>query len=111
MAKKTWVEMKRNEFSRIAKDYPHKTSQVVRKTAFDLRKAAAPFTPYETGTLAGSPEVQVKSTTFAIVIWGVHYAIYQNEGTRYIAGNFFAQKGAAVIKPTFVDAMRAIRLL
>lgn len=105
------VTLKYNKFRSIAKAMPKKVSAVVRKTGFDILAHATPFVPVDTGALANSGNVEVVTDTFVIVSWSAEYAIYQNFGTRFISGKFFANKGADAAKPGFIEAMKQLELM
>lgn len=105
------VSIKFNKFAKIAAAYPKKVSRVVRKTGFDVLAYATPFVPVDTGALRNSGQVEVETDTFVIVSWTAEYAIYQNFGTRFISGKFFANKGATGAKPGFIEAMQSIDMM
>lgn len=105
------VTIRFNKFAKIAAAMPKKVSRVVRKTGFDVLAHATPFVPVDTGALRNSGNVEVVTDTFVIVSWSAEYAIYQNFGTRFISGKFFANQGANLAKPDFIDAMKQLDLM
>lgn len=69
---------------------------------------AEPAVPVDTGFLRDSATIIEDGPLVSYVTWTAPYAIYQNDGTRYIDGNFFAELGAARAKPEFEAAMAEI---
>jgi HK97 gp10 family phage protein len=105
------MEIKFNHFERAAKAYPKKVSMVVRKTGNDIIRFAAPNTPVDTGFLRMAVTVVAFSDLLVGVYWSAFYAIYQELGTRYIQGNFFATKAVEQARQPFIDAIKAINML
>src|SRR5688500_14243917 len=105
------VSIRYNKFAKIAAAMPGKVSKVVRKTGFDILAYATPFVPVDTGALRNSGNVEVVTDTFVIVSWTAEYAIYQNFGTRFISGKFFANQGAEAARSEFVEAMKTLDLM
>lgn len=113
------LEIKKNDFPKLAKDFPFKVSIIVRKTANDILFEANANAPRDTGYMAGSSSVQFgkgifgmgaagDSVTSAIVYWPAHYAAYQEFGTRYIIPKLFATNAAAMMRPIFISAMKSL---
>lgn len=101
------VEIKKNDFEKIARNLPYKTSLVVRKTAFDILRLSVPRTPVLTSFLRNSASVSWTETQAAI-FWAASYAIYQEFGTRYIAPKLFATSAVEEVKPFFIEAMKQL---
>lgn len=99
------VSVKFNKFGDIARRMPERAETAVTKAAHDIIAGAAPHTPIEFGGLINSAAVG-GSGVAKWVTWSVFYAMYQNSGTRFIAGNFFAEKGVAYAKPGFIQALK-----
>lgn len=105
------VTVKKNEFHNAARNYPGKVNAVCRRTGFGIIRAAAPNTPVDTGFLRTAVTVVEFNQTLIGVYWSAFYAIYQEFGTRYIAGKFFATGAAEQNRWPFVEAIKAINLL
>lgn len=105
------IEIKYNHFDRAAKRYPKKVSAVCRKTGNDIIRSAAPNTPVDTGFLRAAVTVVAFTDLLIGVFWSAFYAIYQELGTRYIAGKFFATQAVEANRQPFIDAIKAINLL
>jgi hypothetical protein len=105
------LEVKRNDFNRAANNYPKKVSQVVRKTGNDIIRYAAPNTPVDTGFLRLAVTVVSFSDLLVGVYWSAFYAIYQELGTRYTAGKFFATQATEMARGPYIEAIKAINLL
>jgi hypothetical protein len=105
------IEIKKNEFKKIIQKYPGLVSQVIRKTAQDIITFAAPLTPVDTGYLRMAVTTVVFSEFLVGVYWSANYAVYQNYGTRYIAGHFFADKATEQARSPFIEAIKAIQML
>jgi HK97 gp10 family phage protein len=101
------LEIKKNDFEKLAKQLPNKTSVVVRKTAMDILAYSVPETPIDTGFLRNSASVSYNATQ-ASVHWAAEYAIYQEFGTRYFEGKLFATHAVAKVEPLFVEAMKQL---
>lgn len=99
------IGVKKNDFEKIARGMPAKTSAVVRKTAFDILALSIPRTPVDTGFLRNSASVSATDTEAAIH-WAAHYAAFQEFGTRYIAPRLFATSAAEAVRPGYVQAMK-----
>jgi hypothetical protein len=105
------ITVKYNHFDRIARTYPKKVGQVCRKTGNDIIRSAAPNTPVETGFLRTAVTIVAFTDLLIGVFWSAFYAIYQELGTRHIAGKFFATKAAEANRQPFIDAIKAIDML
>lgn len=105
------MEIRFNHFERAAKGYPKLVSQVVRKTGNDIIRAAAPNTPVDTGFLRMAVTVVQFTDLLVGVYWSAFYAIYQELGTRYIEGKFFATKAVEQTRQPFIDAIKRINML
>jgi len=105
------VTVKKNDFFDAARNYPGKVNTVCRRTGFGIIRAAAPNTPVDTGFLRMAVTVVEFNTTLIGVYWTAFYAIYQEFGTRYISGKFFATNAAEQNRWPFVQAIKAINLL
>lgn len=102
------TEIKFNKFPQIASQFPERTETAVDKAANMIIEGAAPETPIgDTGFLINSPVIGGSGTN-KTVTWAIFYAIYQNGGTRFIAGNFFAEAGVKYAKPGFIKALQEI---
>lgn len=84
-----------------------KAQAAVDKTIHDCQAFSVSFTPVDTGFLLGSSGITTGDLE-AWLSWGAEYAIYQNMGTRYIAGNHFAEQGAKLAETGFISAMREV---
>lgn len=105
------IEVIKNDFNKAAKNYPGKVSEVVKKTGYDIITFAAPNTPVDTGFLRLAVTVVIYSATLIGVYWSAFYALYQELGTRYIQGKFFATKATDQARQPFIEAIKAINLL
>jgi len=105
------IIIKKNEFGKAANAYPKKVSMVVRKTGNDIIRYAAPNTPVDTGFLRLAVTIVAFSDLLVGVYWSAYYAIYQELGTRYIEGKFFATKAAEQARQPFIEAIKAINML
>ena len=105
------MEVLRNDFKKAAENYPRKTNQVLRLTGNRIIRSAAPFTPVDTGFLRMAVTVVEFNTLLIGVYWSAFYAIYQELGTRYIQGKFFARQAVEINRQPFIDAIKAINLL
>lgn len=105
------IEIFHNDFGDIARKYPTLVSKVVRKTGFDIIRYATPYTPVDTGFLRMAVTVVMFTDLLVGVYWSAFYAIYQELGTRYVTGKFFATKAVEQARQPFIDAMQRIKLL
>lgn len=71
---------------------------------------ADPLTRVDTGLLKGNKQVVSASagSLEASVMWLQEYAIYQDKGTVFMSGTFFADNGAEAAKPQLVADMAAV---
>lgn len=105
------LEIKYNHFPKAAKAYPKKVSQVCRKTGNDIIRSAAPNTPVDTGFLRTAVTIVAFTDLLIGVYWSAFYAIYQELGTRYVTGKFFATKAVEANRGPFIEAIKAINML
>lgn len=99
------VEIKKNDFKKIAGEMPRKTSAVVRKTAFDILRLSIPNTPVDTSFLRNSASVIQESEFSMLIYWAAHYAAYQEFGTRWIQPKLFATTAAETVRPLYAKAL------
>lgn len=102
------IQVKKNDFGKISQGAVSKTRDILDKASLDVIAEAEPFTRRDTGNLIGSANVKSGGEFLRIVFWGAEYAIFQDKGTRFISGTFFAEKGADQVRPGFIDAMKEI---
>lgn len=101
------VEVKSNNLGKLSAGAKAKGQAAVSKTIHDCQSFSAPFTPVDTGFLVGSSGIKIGDME-AWLQWSAEYAIYQNGGTRFIAGRHFAEQGAKIAEPGFLMAMREV---
>lgn len=101
------IEVKRNDIGKLVGAARDKAQSAVAKTVNDCQALSAPFTPVDTGFLVGSTGIEMGDLE-AFLKWAADYAKYQNGGTRFISGSHFAEQGAELAKPGFIEAMRQV---
>ncbi len=104
-----------NHFPQVAAALPLRVSQIVRKTLFDVIAQATPNTPVDTGHLRNAISVEgpggspiAPGDTSGFTHWHAGYALYQEEGTRYITGHHFARDAVNAVRPGFLAAMQQL---
>lgn len=105
------IEVKKNDFEKAARNYPAKVSKVIRKTGNDIIRFAAPNTPVDTGFLRMAVTIVSFNDLLIGVYWSAFYAVYQELGTRYIPGKFFATNAAETATEPYIQAIKAINML
>jgi len=101
----------KNDFEKAARNYPRKVNQVLRLTGNRVIRSAAPLTPVDTGFLRAAVTVVEFNALLIGVYWSAFYAIYQELGTRYVQGKFFARQAVEMNRSPFIEAIKAINLL
>lgn len=97
------VTIQSNTFGPRGDQLEQGARDVVRKTGLAVIVLAAPFTPVDTGLLVSSPEVRPSEPEPAVdVVWSPEYAAIQEARKRY------AEQGAELALPGFVEAMREV---
>lgn len=103
----TTVTITHNEFPRIAAALPEKTSQVVRKVAFDIEAHAKIRVPKDTHALENSISTEVEDGGLtAIIAPHMEYATYVEFGTKRISAQPYMIPAAEAVAPAFQEAMR-----
>lgn len=105
------IEVRKNDFKKAANAYPGKVSQVIRKTGNDIIRFAAPNTPVDTGFLRMAVTIVSFNELLIGVYWSAFYAVYQELGTRYIPGKFFATGAAEQATQPYIEAIKRINML
>lgn len=101
------LEVKSNRLPGIKGEARSRAQAVITKTAYDCQAFSISFTPVDTGFLLSTSGVEIGDLE-GWVKWGAEYAKYQNDGTRYITGRHFAEQGAKIAEPGFIEAMRQV---
>jgi hypothetical protein len=105
------IEVKRNDFHKAANVYPKLVSKVIRKTGNDIIRFAAPNTPVDTGFLRMAVTIVSFNDLLIGVYWSAFYAVYQELGTRYMPGKFFATGAAEMATAPYIEAIKRINML
>lgn len=99
------VEVKQNDFPRLAKLLPQLAAQAVTKAAADLMAFARMNAPVLTGHLMNSITVQPVSALAAIVSVGALYGLFVEFGTRRMAAQPFFMPAVELVRPQFEQAI------
>lgn len=96
-----------DRFPEIAATMPERTSQVVRKAAFDIEGQAKNRAPVDTGALKNSISTEFEDGGLTgIIAPHVEYATYVEFGTRRMSAQPYMTPAAEAVAPAFVGAMR-----
>jgi len=95
-----------DRFPQLAREYPERASDVVRKAAFDIEGRAKDAAPVDTGNLRNSIRTEVAADGLSAVV-GTHveYAIYQEYGTYKMAAHPYMRPAADAVRPSFIKAV------
>jgi len=85
-----------------------RVDEIVQKTAFDAAAWAAVTAPYDTGALSASIIAVKTGAMRARVNVGQEYGIYQEFGTRYMAGRPFLRPAVKDHEDAFLAAIRSV---
>ena len=90
------LTVRANECPRIAGQFEGNVARVLNRAVDVCIAVADPLTRRDTGALVGNKAITYASegSLSAEVAWNQEYAIYQNSGTVYTSGTFFADSGA-----------------
>ena len=94
-----------NKFPEIAQAMPGKTSDVVRKTAFDIEGEAKKLVPVDTGTLKGSIEAERETDFLYVVHPNTEYEKFVEFGTRHMSAQPYMTPAAESLREPFTMAM------
>lgn len=97
------VEIRRNDFPRIAGRFEPAVAEITQLAVFKVHEAADPNTPRNNGDLANNV---VDGPDF--VHWLMLYAGFQDKGTVFMPGTFFATNAANLVFPQWVQALSQI---
>lgn len=96
-----------DKFPQIAAEMPKKTSQIVRKAAFDIEAQAKNRVPVDTGALKNSISTEFENNGLTgIIAPHMEYATYVEFGTKRISAQPYMTPAAEAVAPAFVAAMK-----
>jgi HK97 gp10 family phage protein len=96
-----------DKFPQIAAAMPEKTSQVVRKAAFDIEGQAKGRAPVDTGALKNSISTEFEDNGLTgIIAPHMEYATFVEFGTKRMSAQPYMTPAAEAVAPAFVSAMK-----
>jgi HK97 gp10 family phage protein len=96
-----------DKFPQIAAAMPEKTSQVVRKAAFDIEGQAKNRAPVDTGALKNSISTEFEDNGLTgIIAPHVEYATFVEFGTKRMSAQPYMTPAAEAVAPAFISAMK-----
>lgn len=96
-----------DRFPEIAATMPERTSQVVRKAAFDIEGQAKNRAPVDTGALKNSISTEFENGGMTGVIAPhMEYATFVEFGTKRMSAQPYMTPAAEAVAPAFIAAMK-----
>ena len=96
-----------DKFPQIAAAMPEKTSQVVRKAAFDIEGQAKNRAPVDTGALKNSISTEFENNGLTgIIAPHMEYATFVEFGTKRMSAQPYMTPAAEAVAPAFISAMK-----
>ena len=96
-----------DRFPEIAATMPERTSQVVRKAAFDIEGQAKNRVPVDTGALKNSISTEFEDGGLTgIIAPHMEYATFVEFGTKRMSAQPYMLPAAEAVAPAFVQAMK-----
>lgn len=97
-----------NRLPEMSAQLRERTSQLVRKTAFDVEARAKAIVPVRTGNLKNSIQTDFENDLTAVVGTAVEYAPYVEFGTSKRPPRPYLAPAAEAVRPAFIAAAKEL---
>lgn len=104
------IVKKQNGFGKVARAFPEKTSQIIKKVSNDIQSLGQANTPIgPTGNLQNNVVNSYRDGDLkASITWAMDYAAYVHEGTYKMVGRPFAKDAADDVWPSMKQAFESL---